>query len=130
VTIPQVQAFAIFTGGALGTVVRAALGEVLPREPGQWPWATFTVNLAGAFVLAWASTRLTEVVAPTRYLRFLVGVGFCGALTTFSTLQVETIELARDGHPVVAIGYVAASLTAGMLAAAGATIIARRRRYG
>jgi CrcB protein len=45
-------------------------------------------------------------------------------------LQVETIQLARDGHPAVAIGYVAASLTAGMLAAAGATVIARRRRYG
>jgi CrcB protein len=130
VTTPRVQALAIFAGGALGTVVRAALGEVLPRESGQWPWATFTVNLAGAFVLAWASTRLTEVVAPTRYVRFLVGVGFCGALTTFSTLQVETIQLARDGHPAVAIGYVAASLTAGMLAAAGATVIARRRRYG
>jgi fluoride exporter len=70
------------------------------------------------------------MVAPTRYLRFLVGTGFCGALTTFSTFQVETIRLARDGHAGVAAGYAAASLAAGMVVAVAATVAARRRRYG
>ena len=70
------------------------------------------------------------MVAPTRYWRFLVGTGFCGALTTFSTLQVETIALAQDGGAGVAIGYAGSSLVAGMALAAVATVIARRRRYG
>jgi CrcB protein len=130
VTVPGLQALAILAGGAVGALVRAGVGEALPREPGQWPWATFTVNLAGALVLAWASTRLTELVAPTRYWRFLLGVGFCGALTTFSTFQVETIALAKDGHPGLATGYAVVSLAGGMLLAVGATVVARRRRYG
>jgi CrcB protein len=70
------------------------------------------------------------MVAPTRYLRFLLGTGFCGALTTFSTFQVETIALARDGSAALAAGYAAASLAAGMVVAVAATVVARRRRYG
>jgi fluoride exporter len=81
-------------------------------------------------LLAWLTTRLTEMVAPTRYWRFLLGTGFCGALTTFSTFQVETITLARDGSLGLAAGYAAGSLAAGMLVTVAATVVARRRRYG
>jgi CrcB protein len=70
------------------------------------------------------------MVAPTRYWRFLLGTGFCGALTTFSTFQVETIRLAKDGHPATALAYAAASLAAGMAVAVAASVVARRRRYG
>jgi len=69
-------------------------------------------------------------VAPTRYWRFLLGTGFCGALTTFSTFQVETIRLAENGYPGVAVGYAAASLALGMACAVAGTVIARRWRYG
>jgi CrcB protein len=123
-------ALAIGGGGALGALARAGVARAFPVGPGEWPLATFAVNLAGTMVLAWATTRLTEMVAPTRYVRFLLGTGFCGALTTFSTFQVETIRLARDGNAGVAAAYAAASLTAGMLVAVAATIAARRRRYG
>lgn len=120
----------ILVGGAAGALVRAWVGEALPPVSGAWPWATFSVNLVGALLLAWLTTRLTEVVAPTRYWRFLLGTGFCGALTTFSTFQVETIALANDGHAALAFAYAAASIAGGMAVAAGATIVARRRRYG
>jgi len=129
-SVPRLRMLSIFAGGAIGALARAGLAEALPHDPGEWPWATFIVNLAGAALLAWATTRLSEMVAPTRYWRFLVGTGFCGALTTFSTLQVETLTLAKDGHEGVAIGYVACSLAAGMALSAAATMIARRRRYG
>lgn len=111
-------------------MARAGAGRALPARPGEWPWATFGVNVAGALLLAWLTTRLSEMVAPTRYWRLMLGTGFCGALTTFSTFQVETIRLARDGHGGLALGYATASMTAGMTAAVGATVLARRHRYG
>jgi fluoride exporter len=126
----QLRTASILAGGAVGALIRAAVAAALPDGRGQWPWATFAVNVAGALVLAWLTTRLTEMVAPTRYWRFLLGTGFCGALTTFSTFQVETIRLAKDGYAVTAVGYAGASIAAGMAAAVGATVVARRRRYG
>lgn len=120
----------ILTGGAAGAIARAAVAEALPTATGGWPWATFSVNLFGAALLGWLTTRLTEMVAPTRYWRLLLGTGFCGALTTFSTFQVETVRLAKDGYAGLAFGYGAASLAAGMTVAVGATVMARRRRYG
>jgi fluoride exporter len=124
------QTIAILVGGAAGALARAGVGEALPHAAGAWPWATFSVNLLGTLLLAWLTTRLTEVAAPTRYWRPLLGTGACGALTTFSTFQVETIALANDGHAAMAVGYAAASLAGGMAVAVGATVVARRRRYG
>jgi fluoride exporter len=126
----RVRTISVLVGGAAGAVLRAAAAEAAPPDPGQWPWPTFSSNLAGTLVLAWLATRLTEAMPPTRYWRELLGTGFCGALTTFSTFQVETIDLAREGHAAIAAAYVAASLTAGMLIAVAATVTARRRRYG
>jgi CrcB protein len=126
----RLRTISILTGGAAGALARAAVAEALPHAPGSWPWATFSVNLLGALLLAWLTTRLAEMVAPTRYWRFLLGTGLCGALTTFSTFQVETIRLARDGHAAIAAGYGTASLAGGMAVAVAATVVARRRRYG
>jgi fluoride exporter len=126
----RLRVIAILAGGATGALVRAAVARALPHAPGTWPWATFSVNLLGAALLAWLTTRLAEMVAPTRYWRFLLGTGLCGALTTFSTFQVETIGLARDGHAAVAAGYAVTSLAGGMAVAVAATVVARRRRYG
>jgi CrcB protein len=128
--VARVRALAVLAGGALGALARAGAGRALPARPGERPWATFMVHLLGSLILAWLTTRLTEMVAPTRYVRLLLGTGFCGALTTYSTFQLETIRLAKDGHADVAAGYAAASLAAGMLIAVAATVGARRRRYG
>lgn len=128
--VARVRAAAIVAGGAAGTLARAGIAEALPHDAGAWPWATFAVNLAGTALLAWLTTRLAEMVAPTRFWRFLLGTGVCGAFTTYSTFQVETIRLAQDGGVALAAGYAAASLAAGMALAVGATVLARRRRYG
>lgn len=128
--VERLRTASILVGGAAGALARGGTGQALPHHAGSWPWATFVVNLVGALILAWATTRLTERVAPARYWQLLLGTGFCGALTTFSTFQIEAIQLARDGYPGLAAVYVVSSLTLGMACAVGGTVFARRGRYG
>lgn len=113
---------AIFIGGALGALLRAGLGEALPDPGVGWPWATFLVNVAGAALLGYWFTTLPH----TRYRRPLLTTGFCGALTTFSTVQVELLEMLDAGRVGLAFLYVAVSVAAGLLAAQFATNTARR----
>jgi CrcB protein len=127
--VARVRAAAILVGGAAGALARAGVAEALPRQPGHWPWATFVVNLAGAALLGWALTRLAERVAPGRYWRFLLGTGFCGALTTFSTFQIETFDLLRTGHAGVALTYALTSIAAGMGVAVLGVMAARWGRH-
>lgn len=119
---------AIVAGGALGALARLGLDEVLPVEPGEWPWATFTANLVGCALLGYLSTRLLERLPPSTYRRPLLGTGLCGALTTFSSLQVEVIDLGRDGHSALAAAYVASSILAGLAFVSVATALVRRAR--
>jgi len=129
VSAGQVRVAAVLAGGAVGTLARAGLAEALPVQPGRWPWATFAVNLAGAFILGWLLTRLAERTAPSRYWALFAGTGFCGALTTFSTFQLETFKLARAGHAGLAIAYPAASIAAGAVLAIAGVLAARWGRH-
>jgi fluoride exporter len=112
---------AIFAGGFAGAVARAELAAAWPAAPGDWPWATFTANVCGAFLLGYAVTRLQERLPLSAYRRPFIGTGVCGALTTFSTLQLELLRMPAG----VAVGYAAASLAAGALAVIAATNLAR-----
>jgi len=116
---------AIFVGGCLGALARLGLVEALPPHPGTWPWATFIANVAGAFALGYLSTRLQERLPLSAYRRPFLGTGVCGALTTFSTLQVELLDMLDHGFGGLAAGYAAASLAAGLVALAAATNIVR-----
>jgi fluoride exporter len=116
---------AIFVGGFLGAVARLGLVEALPRDPGTWPWATFVANVAGAFALGYLTTRLQERLPLSAYRRPFLGTGVCGALTTFSTLQVELLDMLDHGSSGLAAGYAAASLAAGLVALAAATNLVR-----
>jgi CrcB protein len=119
---------AIFAGGSLGAIARAALVEALPHDPGEWPWATFAVNIVGAFLLGWFVTRLQERLPLSAYRRPFLGTGLCGALTTFSTMQLELLRMLDGSHVALAAGYAAASLAAGFLAVAVSTNLVRRAR--
>lgn len=124
--VDRSELLAIFAGGCLGALARAALGEWFPHAPGAWSWATFAANVAGAALLGWAVTRLQERTPPTAYRRPLIGTGFCGALTTFSTLQLELLEGADAGRAGLALAYAAVSLAAGFGVVWLATGVARR----
>ena len=109
-------------GAALGAPLRYLTDRLVQSRHGsRFPWGTLTVNMAGSLVLGF----LTGLpVGPA--VAALLGTGFCGALTTFSTLQVETIALAREGAAGLAVAYALASLAAGMAAAVLATRLAGR----
>jgi fluoride exporter len=117
---------AIFTGGFVGAIARAGMAEWLPHDPGAWPWSTFAVNVGGAFLLGYLVTRLQERLPLSSYRRPLLGTGLCGALTTFSTMQVELLGMLDAGRPGLAAGYAAASVAAGFLAVLVATNVVRR----
>jgi CrcB protein len=119
---------AIFVGGALGTVGRAGLEELAAPDPGRWPWPTFIANIVGAFLLGYFTTRLLERLPVSSYRRPLLGTGLCGGLTTFSTMQVETIRMLEHHHYGLAVGYTAASVGAGLVAVYVATALVRRVR--
>ncbi len=119
---------AIFLGGALGALLRVWLGETLSAGPPGWPWLTFAINVSGSFALAYLATRLQERLALSTYLRPLLGTGFCGAYTTFSTMQIEILKLIDDDRLWLAVSYGLASLGAGYTAIWAATALARRTR--
>jgi CrcB protein len=119
---------AIFAGGALGTLLRAGLADAFPQSATAWPWPTFGVNIAAAFLLGYFVTRLTERLPLSSYRRPLLGTGLCGGLSTFSTMQVEILKM-LDAHAWgLATGYAAASVAVGYAAIQLATAVVRRVR--
>jgi fluoride exporter len=119
---------AIFAGGALGALARAVLGTLAVPDPARWPWPTFVVNIVGAFLVGYFTTRLLERLPLSSYRRPLLGTGFCGGLTTFSTVQVETLKMIEHGHWGLAAGYTVTSIVVGLLAVRVATVLVRHVR--
>ena len=117
---------AIFAGGALGTLARAALAEAFPHAATAWPWPTFAVNIVAAFLLGYFVTRLQERLPLSSYRRPLLGTGICGGLSTFSTMEVEILKMLSAHAYGLAVGYAAASIAAGYAALHLATAMVRR----
>jgi len=117
---------AIFAGGFLGAVARGALSTALPFHPNSWPWATFTVNIVGAFLLGFFATRLQERLPLSAYRRPFLGTGICGGLTTFSTLQLELLRIIDAHNYGLALAYAATSVIAGFAGVFLATKLVRR----
>jgi CrcB protein len=127
VRVDRRELAAIFLGGVIGALARLGLIEALAPAPGEWPWATFLANVVGALALGYLTTRLQERLPLSAYRRPFLGTGLCGALTTFSTLQLELLQMLDRGESGLAAGYAAASVTAGFLAVAATTNLVRAR---
>ncbi len=110
----------VFAGGIVGTALRYVTEGLLPHEGAGWPWATFLINLAGAFVLGAlleGLARLGDDAGWRQRARLCAGTGGCGAFTTYSTLALEVVLLGRAGHTATAISYGVSSALGGVLTA-------------
>ncbi|MPZ86239.1 MAG: fluoride efflux transporter CrcB [Actinophytocola sp.] len=115
----------IALGGGLGALARYGLAELLPTPPGQFPWATFTANVAGCFLIGVLMVLITEVWSAHRLVRPFLGVGFLGGFTTFSTYAAETRALLSPGTVLTAFGYLAGTLVCALLAVAAGVWLTR-----
>jgi CrcB protein len=126
VDLPELLAIAC--GGALGALARVGLAQAFPSAAGSWPWATFAVNMAGALMIGYFVTRLQERLPVSTLRRPLLGTGLCGALTTFSTVQIELLRMVDQHRTGLAAGYLLASLIGGYLAVFVSSAAVRRVR--
>ena len=109
----------VLLGGAVGAPTRYLVDRwVQSRHASLLPWGTFTVNAAGSLVLGLAAGAVSAADGPDWVLT-LVGTGFCGALTTFSTFGYETVRLAEEGAVPAAVLNVAGSVVVGVAGCAG-----------
>jgi len=119
---------AIFAGGFIGALARSALAQGLAVRAGEWPWATFAVNMLAALLLGYFVTRLQERLPPYAYRRSFLGTGICGALSTFSTMMLELLKMIEAGDWALAGGYATASVAGGFAAIFLTTKLVRRAR--
>ncbi|MFE5970180.1 fluoride efflux transporter CrcB [Streptomyces sp. NPDC056463] len=99
----------VVAGAVVGAPLRYLTDRALrARHESVFPWGTFTVNVAGSFVLG----LLTGV--SSAHTRLLLATGLCGALTTYSTFSYETLKLYESGAKGYAAANVAGSLAAGL----------------
>jgi fluoride exporter len=107
-------------GAAVGAPLRYLVDRfVQTRHDSVFPWGTLTVNVAGSFLLG-----LLAGAVRGPWLA-LLGTGFCGALTTYSTFGYETVRLVQERARLYAALNVVVSVVAGLGAALLGTLVAR-----
>jgi CrcB protein len=111
-------ALLVVAGGAVGAPLRYLTDLLVQsRHDTVLPWGTLTVNLTGSLILGGVAAAVAG--GSPGWLLTLVGTGFCGALTTFSTFGFETLRLLEDGAVGEAVLNVAGSVLLGLLSCAG-----------
>jgi CrcB protein len=104
----------VIAGAAVGAPLRYLTDQfVQGRHDTVFPWGTMSVNVAGSLILGTMSGAAAAGVVDDR-LRLLIGVGLCGALTTYSTLSYETFQLTRSGARFYAVANLAVTLIGGL----------------
>lgn len=116
---------ALSIGGALGVNARYFLAIAIDRVvDNRFPWATFAINMTGAFVLGLLSTLMAKY-GPHHPARLLALVGFLGGYTTFSTFTLESFKLVENGSVGPSLSYMIGSMAIGFVAVAGGITLGR-----
>ncbi len=109
---------AVGLAGAVGAPARYLTDAFIEeRIQSVFPWGTFVINVSGSFLLG-VITGLALYHGLGSVPKIVVGTGFCGAYTTFSTFSYETVRLLEDGSVLEAAANTAASLVVGLAGAA------------
>lgn len=115
---------ALAIAGALGAVARFALDSVVRTKlHGAFPWATVAINISGSLLLGFVA-GLVLFDGASSDLQTVVGTGFCGGYTTFSTASVETVRLMQQGRRLSALANAVATLVLSVGACAVGVAIA------
>lgn len=100
-------------GGAVGALLRYQVARLLEKRQKflDFPLSTLVINVSGSLVLGWL-TRVSSSLLPQfgQAPMLLLGVGVCGAYTTFSTFSYESFQLLRAKQTALALLYALASL--------------------
>jgi CrcB protein len=108
---------AFVVAGSIGAVTRYVVDAIVQqRSRRDHPWGTFIINVSGAFVLGFI-TGLALYHGLSATQRIILGTGFCGAFTTFSTFTFETVRLVEEGDTAVAVLNVVGSVVVAVAAA-------------
>lgn len=107
-------------GGGLGSLLRWQLGHFIEsRIKMRFRLGTYIINVSGAFMIAYFSAAFA-IEWHQRYgslMAALVLTGILGGYTTFSSMQLDTVQMVEDGRPWLAVFYLASSIGSGLLAA-------------
>ena len=103
-------------GGGLGAMARFGVGRLVGPTPSGWPTATFAVNVVGGLLMGLLAAVLLRL--PGEGWRLLLGVGFLGGFTTFSSFSLELLLLIDGGKVGMAAGYALSSVLVALVAVA------------
>lgn len=113
-------------GGALGATARYGADKVIERSlGGLFPWSTFLINVSGCFLIGLFTAAFVERHHLPAWLRVGIVVGAIGGYTTFSTFAAEALDLDEIHHIAVSAAYLIASVSIGMVAVYGGTLLGR-----
>ena len=131
VAVPQLRLspavlVAIALGGALGTVARFLLSATFSDSARHFPTTTLLINLSGSLAIGLLVPLVDNFSARAPLVRPFLIVGILGGWTTYSTLAVDAVVLAKDGHAGAGVLSLAATLVGGLALVAGGHALGRR----
>ncbi|MCY9786370.1 CrcB family protein [Nocardiopsis sp. EMB25] len=120
---------AISLGGALGACARYGVDTALPHAPDAFALSTLLVNVTGCLLIGVLMVLVVDVWPRLVLLRPLLGVGFLGGFTTFSTHIMDAHDLLEAGRAGLTLAFLGANLAGGLAAAwLGVTLATRATR--
>lgn len=112
----MIECIVVGTGGFIGAVFRYLIGLVPLKEGYLFPIKTFTINIAGSFIIGIVAALAMKLEFLNPRIILFLKVGICGGFTTFSSFALETADLMKEGKIYLAVIYTVLSAVFGVLA--------------